>query len=399
MLQSIQNIYESILEIYNNISTKSKYGLLIAVIILSYFGFLFFGIKSNQTPNSVGDTKQNQSSQFSIASKAQVDDATNEPPKTVLGYPKNLKKNKTVESAQYNSLLSTGKKNGNIALYNRVNYNIINEKLDFRYSSEIAPPLIVNNNYINPQANLKDSIRYPLQLRTRDEEYGKYEFENPFTEQKGAYIGSIWYASTADLTGTKPVLKQNEVEKGVSIYSKSTDGVTGSTHLKDYIKDNEFKIADRPCKWITFTASEFFCLTTTYQLINLSNNEVISDYVVDITEDNDNNIFYIGKEGVYKANLSDIKNKTLIYKNQTGENPTKISFTNQKELIIHLVFDGSSEIYKKALAEREKQQAESGYTATNSNANLPVPTQFNIEILPDGTSKERPEFKDYIVLL
>jgi uncharacterized membrane protein YfhO len=103
------------------------------------------------------------------------------------------------------------------------------------------------------------------------------------------------------------------------------------------------------------------------------------------------------KGEIFKANLSSVKDQKSIYKTKTGENITKLTYTNQKELLLHIVFDGGSEVFQAKKLEREKAQAAAGYTGVKTTDK--VVNEMTIELLPDGSIKNRPEFKEYIVML
>lgn len=403
-MSQISNFFQNPIANLQALSLKAKTMIgLVAILVVYLFVVLLTpspfqkpqGQVSNLTPNPVINSSQMVKSNNSPMTN--FDKANSNIP---LGYPQNIKKNKSNSNIPSNLMI--GKRDPAsitkdtplrdyedefIYIYDRTTKEIKNYALRYEFEQKTIP----NNKKLG-------SLKF-VQDTTKKENFKKYfEGTNYLTP-----IDSIFFASPDDLVGIPEPYKQmrtseRDPNRGLNIYSTTDKAGSGSTYLKDYEKNNEFKLAYQSCKWITFSTTEFFCLSDTYQLVNLSTAEVVAQNVVDVTEDDDNNLYFVSLKGeVFKTNLTNPKDQQLIYTTKTGENITRLTYTNQKELLLHIVLDGGSEVFQAKKLEREKAQAASGYTGLKTTDKLA--TEMTIELLPNGSTKDRPEYKDYLVLL
>jgi hypothetical protein len=405
-MSQISNFFQNPIANFQALSLKSKTMIGLVAMLVAYLLVVLVTPSPFQKPTSqVANTPSSSTSNSQLAtnpntsSLVNFDNANSNIP---LGYPQNLKKNKSNPKVIANEMQIKSEGNQKLfSQYNRNSKEIIKGGITAQ-DSFVSDP--VNKRIYNYQLTDKPSlvnkgIYYELS------NYSKPEYEFDIRHPKEPII---FWATPDDLQGIPEISKidptktdntfKPEKNRGLTIYTKPNKDGTGSTWLHDYEKNNEFKLADQNCKWITFSSSEFFCLNTKYQLINLTTNQTVAENIVDVTEDDDNNLFMVSLKGeIFKANLSSVKVQKSIYKTKTGENITKLTYTNQKELLLHIVFDGGSEVFQAKKLEREKAQAAAGYNSVKTTDK--VINEMTTELLPDGSIKDRPEFKEYIVML
>lgn len=400
MFQTFKTTIQNMIKDFQKLSLKIKYVTLIFAMLFGYYGIILFTNKSNtQNPNNstISNISQNKNtSQINQPNAqniySQSPGSSNSAIKIPLGYPQNLRKNKSNPDAPVNV----------VEISSQTQYLYLRNQNQFAtFGTNVDPYQIRSSNryLLKGRANFKYSLNKEFFGITQE---GKY-----FNQKFGSDFADIWYATQSDLTGILPVQKADSLvapeDPTVSIYSfTSTDVNTkdkSGTYINDKIKKNTFKISDTHCKWITFKSTEFFCLAANNtKFINLSSNEVLADNIIDVVEDDDQNLFFLTLKGeVFKANLNNLKDKTQIYKTKPSENPIRLTFTNQKELLIYLGYDGGSETFMAKIKQREIDQAAAGYSGKIDDT--PIKNKFTLEILPDGTTKERPEFVDYLVLI
>lgn len=403
-MSQLPNIFQNIITNLQTLSLKTKTLTgLVTLLVIYLFVVLLIPSPFQKSPDQITNLATNIgiNSQLSLksstSSTGNFEKANSNFP---LGYPQNINKNKSNPAVPSNLMI--GKRDPAsitkdtplrdyedefIYVYDRATKEIKNDGLRYEFEHKTIP----NNKKIG-------SLRLTQDTSKKENVRKYFEGSNYISP-----IDSIFFASPDDLAKIPEVFKpiptrERDPNRGLTIYSTTDKAGTGSTYLKDYEKNNEFKLADQVCKWVTFSSTEFFCLNDKYQLINLSTTEVVAQNVVDVTEDDDNNLYFTNLKGeVFKTNLGSFKDQKLIYTTKVGENITRLTYTNQKELLLHIVLDGGSEVLQAKKLEREKAQAASGYTGLKTIDKLT--TEMTIELLPNGSIKDRPEFKDYLVLL
>jgi hypothetical protein len=184
----------------------------------------------------------------------------------------------------------------------------------------------------------------------------------------------IWYGSTK-------LLEKETVNKfihGVAFYSKNLNekGLMG-TYLRDYDAEIDTKISNQVCTNITFTNNNFLCLNDYETLVNLNTGEEFGKYNQFI-DTNDGYLYAkdVDNTMIYKVELNNPKNATKIYSVKENEVISHFSYTSQKELLVQIT---TSTPQPGILAPKVKART--------------------IELKPDGSVLERPEFKDVRIFI
>jgi hypothetical protein len=184
----------------------------------------------------------------------------------------------------------------------------------------------------------------------------------------------VWFGSS-----NLPVQRiGNNHRHGVAIYNKNLNekGLMG-TYLRDYDTEIDTKISNQVCTNITFTQDNFICLNDYETLVNLNTGEEFGKYNQFI-DTNDGYLYAkdVDNTMIYKVELNNPKNSTKIYSVKTGETISHFSYTSQKELLVQVT------------------------TSTPQPGILaPKITARTIELKPNGSILERPEFKDVRIFI
>ena len=398
-----------------NTFTISKRNLYIIgtgiILILAILIFMILKPSSNGISNSISGLQTNSS----LNSNNTGSSISAEKIVIPENYPQILVKRKTNPSITANLLVKDNKK---VSVYLRDSNTLI-DQIELTMAQKVGSPTGIKS--IANQYILSDSKSDGnTSLVDPDKNYtGVSELVNPLGEYKGQFMLKsfrasndsfenqiqkkvIWFYSPVDpnkVNWQEEYKKNNDpnhasyTDRGVFIYTRNFNNIQG-TFIQDLEKKLDFKIYDKPCEWVSFINNDFICQTTQHQLVNLTTKQTFGGMgeIVEVVEDNDNNIYYRNDlNQVFKANLSNVGSPTKIFELPKTLPISKITWTNQNELFLNINQEQSDE-YKAKVNEVNK----TSYTVEKQN--IDFPKSKTIELKQDGTTVERPEFKDYVVL-
>ncbi len=349
------------------------------------------------TPNSL----QSSSISSAINQRTTTSTITNTNPNIPIGYPANLVKKKAFEIYPLNHLQD---RRGEAI----VNYDRNSQKLNIYKlkTSDNSLPYAATYNKNIFYISSKNIPKIEVENVQRTDDLVK---ENTYLAYGNNAVSAgiknlpdssniIFYASVEDLTKIpRDINKKIDLLRGVYIYTTKENGLV-VTKLKDTERNKDFVLANFECKQITFNATDFFCINFASQLINLTNNEAVQNDVFKINEDDNGNLYTVtNKNEVLKSNINNPSTTEKVYEAKKGEYIQNITHTNQNELLMFIQLTKDSERYSNALKAKDIAQVQNGYTGVQDNTR--IKEYYTLELKPDKTTVERPEFEEYEVLL
>jgi hypothetical protein len=256
--------------------------------------------------------------------------------------------------------------------YTKVANSFILSNLRNKGGSKLKEYSIINHIYRNPEY-VDKGIGYGANKYTEAIKTTGTIIQSIYPNSAVIDENIVWFG-----TGNLPVKIDSNNRHGVAIYNKNLNekGLMG-TYLRDYDAEIDTKISNQVCTNITFTQDNFICLNDYETLVNLNTGEEFGKYNQFI-DTNDGYLYAkdVDNTMIYKVELNNPKNATKIYSVKENEVISHFSYTSQKELLVQIT---TSTPQPGILAPKVKART--------------------IELKPDGSVLERPEFKDVRIFI